>query len=63
MLIIVIIDQMLLGKPRNKKNGKKGDIAPFRRPPPPKWVKRGHLLSEKERKSRQMRFCDKRAYV
>ena len=48
MLIIVIIDQMLLGKPRNKKTVKKGDIAPFGDPPPPKRVKRGHLLSEKK---------------
>ena len=29
-----------------KKNGKKGDIVPLWRPPP-KRVKRGHLLSEK----------------
>ena len=39
----------------NIKNGKKGDIVTFRRPPPK------HLLSEKERKSRQMRFRDKTA--
>ena len=32
-------------------------------PPPPKRVKSGHLLSEKARKSRQMRFRDKSAYV
>ena len=51
------------GKPRYKKTVKKGDIVPFRRTPPPKRVKRGHLLSEKERKSRQMRFRDKTAYV
>ena len=40
-----------LGEPRNKKKGKKGDIVPFLRPPPPhppKRIKRGHLLSEKK---------------
>ena len=29
-----------------KKTVKKGDIVPFRRTPPPKRVKRGHLSSE-----------------
>ena len=52
----------LLGKPRNKKTVKK-NIVPFQRPPPPKRVKRGHLLSEKERKSQKLRFRNKRAYV
>ena len=34
-----------------KKNGKKGDIVPFWRfPPPPKRVKRGHLLSDYRQK-------------
>ena len=42
---------------------KKGDIVPFGRPPSHKRVKRGHLLSEKVCKSRQMRFRDKTAYV
>ena len=53
-----------LGKHCNKKNGKKGDMVPIQRPPsPPKQVKRGHLLSKKARKSRQMRFRNKTAYV
>ena len=39
--------------PAIKKMVKKGD----------KRVKRGHLLSEKKRKSRQIRFCNKRVYV
>ena len=39
-----------LGKLSFKKNGKKGDIVPFWRPPPPKRVKRGHLLSDYRQK-------------
>ena len=38
-----------LGKPRYKKNGKKKvTLSPFGDPSPPKWAKRGHLLSEKK---------------
>ena len=33
-----------------KKTVKKGDIVPFWRPPPPKRVKRGHLLSDYRQK-------------
>ena len=33
-----------------KKNGKKGDIVPFWRPPLPKRVKRGHLLFDYRQK-------------
>ena len=36
-----------LGKPRYKKNGKKRWHCPLSANPPPKRVKRGHLLSEK----------------
>ena len=50
------------GSPDIKKTVKKVTLSPFG-DPPPKRVKRGHLLSEKERKSRQMRFLDKTAYV
>ena len=49
-------------KPSYKKNGKKADNVRFGQTPP-KRVKSGHLLSEKARKSRQMRFRDKTAYV
>ena len=53
------------GSPAIKKTVKKVTLSPFGDPPPfpPKRVKRGHLLSEKERKSRQTRFCNKTAYV
>ena len=46
-----------------KNNGKKDDIVPFRRPPPLKGFKKGHLLFEKMCKLRQMHFCDNIAYV
>ena len=36
--------------PLKKKKVKKGDIVPFWRPPPPKRVKRGHLLSDYRQK-------------
>ena len=39
-----------LGKLSYKKNGKKGDMVPFWRPPLPKRVKRGHLLSDYRQK-------------
>ena len=52
-----------LGKPSYKKNGKKADNVRFGRPPPTRRVKSGHLLSEKARKSRQLCFRDKTAYV
>ena len=38
------------GSSRIKKTVKKGDIVPFWRPPPPKRVKRGHLLSDYRQK-------------
>ena len=46
-----------------RKTVKKADNVRFGRSPPPKRVKSGHLLSEKARKSRQIRFRDKTAYV
>ena len=42
-----VLHPQSLGEPRYKKTVKKGDIVPFRQTPPPKRVKRGHLLSEK----------------
>ena len=47
--------------PRNK-NGKKCRQYPLQATPP-KRVKSGRLLSEKTRKSQQMCFRDKTAYV
>ena len=41
---------MCKGRSHEKKSGKKGDMVPFWRPPPPKWVKRGHLLSDYRQK-------------
>ena len=54
-----------LGKPRYKKNGKKKvTLSPFGEPPPPLNGQKGDICClKKERKSQQMRFRDKRAYV
>ena len=46
-----------------RKTAKNGDIVPFRRPPPLTGQKGDICCLKKERKSRQMRFRDKRAYV
>ena len=50
------------GSHHMRKTVKKADNVRFGRPPPPKRVKSGHLLSEKARNLRQMRFRDKTAF-
>ena len=52
-----------LGKPCNKKNGKKGGHCPLSATPPLNGQKGDICCLKKERKSRQMHFRDKTAYV
>ena len=42
MIALIGGQHLALGERRNKKKVKKGDFVPFRRPAPPKRVKRGH---------------------
>ena len=59
----ILFPQRTKGSPNIKKNGKKGHIVPFRQPGLLNGQK-GHICClKKVRKSRQMRFLDKTAYV